>query len=387
MSDRLVYLAPDLPGIPEDLMLARDQGKVLFLTGAGVSTPAPSSLPDFRGLVVDIYARLDGVLADAMRAFSDASRTAAGAAIDWRPFARPLTPGQATELKVFARGEYDVVLGMLEQRIAGGMRTTAQEVLDAAHVPNTLHRSLNILARRFGDPLLVTTNFDELHERAAGRTRPRAFDLGGLPRPSRQADFHGVIHLHGRLGSNIALTDQDLGDLYLRRRIASDFIYDAIRIFRLVIIGYSLNDAPFRYLLNAVAGDTRHFGDLKDRYAFIPRTGDDPTLALEWAARSITPISYDNADGHRALQRLLAAWADSVPTDEDLWARRRLRAMCRSAHDEASEADRSVFGYVLRRSGRDHRAALVSYIGGELRASPDWLTAANAVVRELEDGR
>ena len=61
--------------------------------------------------------------------------------------------------------------------------------------------------------------------------------------------------------------------------------------------------------------------------------------------------------------------------------------MCRSAHDEASEADRSVFGYVLRRSGRDHRAALVSYIGGELRASPDWLTAANAVVRELEDGR
>ena len=40
MTAALIYLEDDLPGLPEDLMLARDQGRVLFLTGAGVSAPA-----------------------------------------------------------------------------------------------------------------------------------------------------------------------------------------------------------------------------------------------------------------------------------------------------------------------------------------------------------
>ena len=74
MSDRLVYLQADLPGIPEDLMIARDRGEVLFLTGAGVSTPAPSSLPGFAGLVVDIYKKLDSRLAQAMSTYRAAPK-------------------------------------------------------------------------------------------------------------------------------------------------------------------------------------------------------------------------------------------------------------------------------------------------------------------------
>ena len=51
------------------------------------------------------------------------------------------------------------------------------------------------------------------------------------------------------------MTDRDFGEFYLRRRVVPDFIYDAARLFHLVLVGYSANDAPMRYLLNAVAAD------------------------------------------------------------------------------------------------------------------------------------
>ena len=39
------------------------------------------------------------------------------------------------------------------------------------------------------------------------------------------------------------------------RRVVPDLIYDAARLFNLVLVGYSANDPPMRYLLNAVAAD------------------------------------------------------------------------------------------------------------------------------------
>lgn len=399
MSDRLVYFEPGLPGIPEDLLLARDRGEVLFMTGAGVSTPPPSSLPNFRGLVVDIYRRLDMPLAQAMDAFlAEAARTDPVPA-NWTAHTAGLDAKQQTELKRFAAGEYDVALGMLERRMSGApeaasrMRAAAAEVLNAAREPNTLHASLDRLGRRFGQSFIATTNFDRLHERAAGRrVALRSYGLSALPRPSRRADFHGIFHIHGALSegpqspAEIVLTDQDFGDVYLRRRITSDFIYDAIRIFHLVIIGYSLNDAPFRYLLNAIAGDSLHFPDLKTRYAIVPRNGEDQTVAEEWKARFIEPVCYDAADHHRQVQDLMAAWAKSTPeSGSDAWAKGRLRIMCRGRFADTSEEDKSVFGYILRRAPGVERTALLTHMG-QIGADPDWLTAANRIVRDLRDG-
>lgn len=376
-------------------MLARDRGDVLFLTGAGVSMPEPSNLPLFRGLVVEIAKRLDTRLANAMERWTEAANAivepdtpppTAGA------FALGLDARQQAELRRFVQGDYDVVLGMLERRMPiqpgtiSQMRSAAVEILDAALRPNRLHAALNTLARRNDQLLVATTNFDLLHERAAGRPKPPSYGLEGLPRPSRNPDFHGVFHIHGMLGPRgtrqLVLTDQDFGDLYLRRRLASDFIYDATRIFRLAIVGYSLNDAPFRYLLNAVAGDTRHFKDLKDRYAIVPRRAGDLVVPEDWAGRSIRPICYDRADDHAELTRLLEAWAESVPQPtSDAWARKRLERMIQTPYADASEADQSVFGYIYRRASSLEQIALTRFLG-EGGASPDWLTEANALIRE-----
>jgi hypothetical protein len=73
-----------------------------------------------------------------------------------------------------------------------------------------------------------------------------------MPRPTRQTEFAGVLHIHGALDSNplrfseLVLSDQDFGEFYLRRRVVPDFIYDAARLFHLVLVGYSANDPPMR---------------------------------------------------------------------------------------------------------------------------------------------
>ena len=104
MSD-VVTLGPGLPSLPVDLMVARDQGRVLFVVGAGASYPAPSNLPGFRGLVQNIFAILDPTMSEPMAEVSKPGGPS------WSEAKAPLNDFQRTELKFFAAGEYDVALG------------------------------------------------------------------------------------------------------------------------------------------------------------------------------------------------------------------------------------------------------------------------------------
>lgn len=400
MSDDHVFLGSGLPGLPLELLLARDRGEVLFLTGAGVSRPPPSSLPDFRGLVLDICARIDTGLASALKEMIE-DACSAGAAIPpreprpWTEFTCNLDPGQKAEFKRFHDGDYDVALGMIERRLGGAgrgsrMRAAAAAVLGARRQPNAVHKAINRLARREGRLFLATTNFDRLHEAAAGAGADiPSYGLNDLPRPSRRADFRGVFHIHGLLpgkgaeNSELILTDQDFGDYYMRRRVTSDFVYDATRIFYLVIIGYSVNDAPMRYLLNAVAGDQTHFPDLKTRYALVPVENSDDHTAADWTNRGIEPICYNPDNSHAELPALLKAWADSIPNAlDDRWLMRRLRALARTSVAVASESDRSVFAYLIRRSTPQERVQILKKLSG-LGAGSDWLTEAHRITREV----
>lgn len=46
----------DGPDVPEELLQAHEEGKVVFFCGAGISYPA--GLPGFKGLVEEIYNQL-----------------------------------------------------------------------------------------------------------------------------------------------------------------------------------------------------------------------------------------------------------------------------------------------------------------------------------------
>jgi hypothetical protein len=397
-EDRWVSLGGASPHIPERLLLAHSKGQVLFITGAGSSKP--SRLPDFRGLVVQAYREIDAAVHGVLAAIPSS------AGPDHKFPASGLTHKQLAEVKRFIRGEYDVVLGMLERRI-DGMGGAARSVRGklarllrrvettpgkySAPRPSPIHKALIRLADRGTALTIATTNFDRLLEQAGRGKHQRilAHSLGAIPRPGRTADFAGVLHIHGVLNedakqpSEFIVTDQDFGEFYLRRRVVPDFVYDAARLFHLVLVGYSANDAPMRYLLNAVAADGSRFEDLKERFAFVGMQTPFDAVALEdWAGRGITPIPYDGGSDHQALSKVLIRWADFSPVNgKQKLVDQTFARIARRARSTVPETERDLIDHLFRRSSAKDRyrlAALASKAG----ADNAWLDALTDIARE-----
>ena len=415
--DRTVSLAPGLPPIPESLLLAHARGDVLFLCGAGVSKQA--GLPDFRQLVRGVYKSLDPSLYEFLP--ESPSNPHHPRALD----CSRLNDRQKAELICFDRREFDVVLGMLERRLDretredSSVRATVVQLLRESRqerspasptrndavlpteatpasqlsYPAPIHRALVRLANRGAATTIMTTNFDLALEDAARKRRIAAqtYALGSIPRPTRRNNFAGVLHIHGALTRNpsrhsdLILTDQDFGEFYLRRRVVPDLIYDAARLFNLVLVGYSADDPPMRYLLTAVAADEARFDDLKDRYVFVG-TDDANTVTLEdWRARGIIPISYDASDGHHSvLRQTLERWAVlSAINGKQRVVDREIKRIVTTPRAHAPDADRTLFDHLFRRINPGERVHLAE-VATAARAEPAWLDAIMAVSAESD---
>lgn len=374
-------------------MLAQARGQVLFIVGAGVSRSA--GLPDFRDLVIQVYEELDAAVHAKLSTIPDEVTLPRPEDTDG------LMHQQAAEVRRFIARDYDVCLGMLERRIEG--RTDGDSVVRkaigrrlrrAGTRPAPIHRVLMRLADRGGPITIVTTNFEHLLEAATpkGSGPIQTYSLGGIPRPGRGRDFAGVLHVHGALDRNPARTsdlivsDRDFGEFYLRRRVVPDFIYDAARLYNLVLVGYSANDPPMRYLLNAVAADGTRFDDLKERFSFIGSEAPDPISLEDWRARGITPIHYDSASGHQALLKGLQRWADLSPINGRPKAvDSEVRRIVKASRGAATDQDRDLFDHLIRRSSTNERqrlSALASQCGADL----GWLDAIVEVATEHVSG-
>lgn len=388
--DRVISLGNGLPAIPERLLIAHARGEVLFIVGAGVSMSPPASLPDFKTLLIGVYAALDG----AVHAVISKPPPEPGGPLDLSA----LSYQQAAEVQRFFKSEYDVVLGMLERRMdrrAGSGSRVRAEIANllrgTSGKPSLMHRALMKLADRGGVVTIGTTNFDLLLQAAISRKtkpKPPTYALGGIPRPGRSIDFAGVLHIHGALErdparlSDFVVTDHDFGEFYMRRRTVPDFIYDAARLFNLVLVGYSANDPPMRYLLNAVAADGVRFDDLKERFTFTGHRVPDPIAAEDWKGRGITPIVYDSNGNHSVLLQTLERWAElSAVNGNPKAVDAEIRRIVKHGRSTASDSDRDLFDHLIRRSdsaGRVRLAALASTAGADL----GWLDAIVAVTTE-----
>jgi len=390
-EDRVLELGPGLAAIPERLLLAHARGEVLFICGAGISKPA--GLPDFRELVLGVYASLDPAVHAVL------SEIPTGTCNQWKVDCTGLNDRQTAEVRRFILGDYDVVLGMLERRLDDQTRGDSQvrrEVVErlrsGAKNPAAIHKALMTLADRGASKTIVTTNFDLLLQVAAGRLGQsvETYCLGSIPRPSRQTEFAGVLHIHGaveknpRRSSEIVLTDQDFGEFYLRRRVVPDFVYDAARLYHLVLVGYSANDPPMRYLLNAVAADGKRFDDLKERFTFFGTNAPDAVALEDWKARGITPIHYDTANNHNALSATLGRWAElSAINGKREIVDKELRRIVKTKRSSAQDSERDLFDHLFRRGNASERARLSTLVS-DAKADIGWLEAITSICAENE---
>lgn len=120
------------------------------------------------------------------------------------------------------------------------------------------HKALIDLSRGSdGRPRLVTTNFDRLFE--ACDPALTSWGPDNLPVPERPADFEGIIHIHGRVDGDydamseaVVLSSSEFGRAYLWDGWATHYIRCLMDRFKIVFVGYSADDPPVQYLLEAL---------------------------------------------------------------------------------------------------------------------------------------
>lgn len=357
---------PNGPDIPLDLVAAQERGETIFVCGAGVSRGA--GLPLFRGLVEGVYERLGE---------------------DWN-----LHPAEREGMLHGGKleAQYDRVLRCLERRLAAAdaprnrgmrerIRAAVRDVLtapDQADLAN--HLALLELSRDAESRnRILTTNFDTLFERAWFEQHHVAIASHAgtaMPQP-KVAGCIGVLHLHGRLadprpelqtgGTDLVLTSAEFGDAYLRSGWASRYIYDLVRAYTVVLVGYQADDPPMRYLLEALEADRDRYPDLQKVYAFAPcEPGNEQLVHAIWAAKAVEPILYAvNGDDHSALYDSLREWR-RYSEDPTAWRREQLRPVL-------SEFPARVVEEQLQECVRLLAHGDASQLLGELSPAAEWL--------------
>lgn len=294
-----MQLITDGPEIPDTLIEAHEEGRVVFFCGAGISQP---TLPGFGKLVDDLYRRCG-------------------------------TTANRQEQELIDAEQYDAALDQLEERLPGQNAFLRPKLYDAlqfkpkAGIYKT-HRALLELGRDpKGRMRLVTTNYDRMFIRAAMGAKLKAgeYPASLLPVP-KQSHWDGVVYLHGLLPDSpdlaalnrLVLTSGDFGLAYLVERWAARFVSELLRNYIVCFVGYSIGDPILRYMMDAIAADRRQGNQTQKAYAFGEcKPGEETEQEDEWRKKGVEPILYQKPPGdqsHSKLHGTLRAWAETYRT-------------------------------------------------------------------------
>jgi hypothetical protein len=286
------------PDIPDTLVQAHEEGRVVFFCGAGISFPA--GLPGFKGFVEHIYRECGTTFSD-------------------------------IEQDAFDRGQFDATLDLLERRLPG-QRLTVRRALAKTLKPKLRRKGstdtqaalLRLAVSRDGALRMVTTNFDRIFHVAAKRTGQtfQSYAAPMLPIP-KNSRWNGLVYLHGLLPekqdvtslNRLVVTSGDFGLAYLTERWAARFVSELFRNYVVCFVGYSINDPVLRYMMDALAAD-RMLGEVTPQAWALGDcdSGQEQRKTIEWEAKGVKPILYEVPTGthdHSALHKTLHAWADT----------------------------------------------------------------------------
>ena len=122
------------------------------------------------------------------------------------------------------------------------------------------------------------------------------------------------------VGGRLVLSSAEFGRAYLAEGWATEFMRAAISRYRVVFVGYTADDPPVQYLLEAL--NRRNEANRHELYAF--QAGDASEASALWRHKGVTAIAYSRADNHGALWETLGAWAERA-RDPERWRDRLLR--------------------------------------------------------------
>lgn len=135
------------------------------------------------------------------------------------------------------------------------------------------------------------------------------------------ASFGGIVHLHGGVNAEYSspgdeefiVSSADFGRAYLSDGWANCFMQSLLARFQIVFVGYSADDPPVQYLLEAL---NLHAANPSLLFAFQPGSNADD--AALWDHRGVRAIPFDNSQGYDLLWNSLAACAERA-RDVDGW--------------------------------------------------------------------
>lgn len=283
----------DGPDIPERLLQAHEDGKVVFFCGAGISSAA--GLPDFEGLVKRLYRNLRITL-------------------------------DSHQKEAIKQKQFDRAIHLLESYLAGGRRKVREEIAKILTPSNINHKTISThkvllkLARTLdGKTRLVTTNFDRLFEEVIPNTgyRVKCFSAPLLPIPKNM--WNGLVYLHGLLPDesdgedfdDLIVSSSDYGRAYLNERWAARFVSELFRNYTVCFVGYSLDDPVVRYMMDALAADRLRGETPLEMFAFADYSaGKEEQIEGKWKTKNVTPILYKKRNKHACLHKTLHKWAE-----------------------------------------------------------------------------
>jgi len=283
--------------IPYALAQARDDGRVVFIAGAGVSMGA-ARLPGFIGLTSAVLDSLNFAAESAARRLHSLPERIGDVPLNANEWAMLQTPD-----RVFSYMESEIDRHQIVNHVQRQLAVNEDTDRSAHELIRTLATDQD------GRLRLVTTNFDTLFE----TPETNIFRPNNLPNLQRDPFFDGLVYLHGRLASplqrgetdDIILSSNDFGRAYLMEGHVTRFLHELIRRHVVVFIGYQANDPPVRYLLEAI---NRFETIPPNLYAFTP---DEEELKSAWREKGVASIGYDaNGNDHTALWDGLELWAD-----------------------------------------------------------------------------
>jgi hypothetical protein len=241
--------------IPDELIEAQTEGRLVVFAGAGVSKDA--GLPDFNDLCVDVAKHFR--------------------------VKRHVLGMDEDNKDILERAES--FLGRVEDAKCDLNSYLRKEFGKRGLQPTESHL---LLLRLFCDSTsirLVTTNWDRLFSKAAVNLEIKAkkYAAPTLPPGDR---FRGIVHLHGSVedeDSELVATDRSFGQAYLTEGWARRFLLTLFRAdekLAVLVHGYSYGDVILEYLTRALPPHVA-------MYRFCEKSEE-----ARWRSLGLTPIIY-----------------------------------------------------------------------------------------------